>query len=81
VEGLWSPSLVHGRKKRMQKPERIADAHFVLVRRSLSPSGGASIQSYVFFKLSITSCSCRSIAFRNDEGDPVGSPSTGSECG
>jgi hypothetical protein len=72
--GFGARASCTSRKKRMQKPKRIADAHFVLVRRSLSPSGGASIQFFVFFKLGITSCSCRSIAFRNNEGDPVGRP-------
>jgi len=52
--------------------------HSVIYRigagEDLSLSGGASIQSLVFFKLSITSLLIV-VPPSNDEGDPLGSPS------
>jgi hypothetical protein len=75
VEGLWSPSLVLDSEKWQAKAHGHFHAPFnALSRRSLSLSGGASIRSYVFFKLGITSRSYRFGPPSNDEGDPLGRP-------
>jgi hypothetical protein len=77
VEGLWSPRLTHSleihRQKHTLMPKRNSSAERM---SSLSLSGGASIRSRAF-KLSITFLSNVVGCLQNDEGDPLGSPSTG----
>src|SRR5262249_39432180 len=82
VEGLWSPSLgALCEKGQAKATHNLLRSFRAPSAECLSLSGGASIRIYVLFKLSITSGSDLDLRLQNDEGDPVGSPSTGSLCG
>jgi hypothetical protein len=75
VEAFWSPAL-DSRWKIVGKSSRHIYSVIYRIPRGedLSLSGGASIQSLAFFKLSITSFDLLDSP-SNDEGDPLGSPS------
>ena len=56
VEAFWSPALAHAWKCAGKSSRHIHSGNYrVPAGEDLSLSGGASIQSLVFFKLSITS--------------------------
>jgi len=56
VEAFWSPALASRWKYAGKSSRRIYSVNYRVPRgEDLSLSGGASIQSLVFFKLSITS--------------------------
>jgi hypothetical protein len=78
VEGLWSPSLVGRVNNPMQKPTVIQQRYFSAERGGVFLSQAGPRFDLELVKLSITSgVRMSAIASRNDEGDPVGSPSTG----
>jgi hypothetical protein len=75
VEAFWSPALDSRWKTAGKSSRHISSLNYRFpASEDLSLSGGASIQSLVFFKLSITSL-LRVDLPANDEGDPLGSPS------
>ena len=63
-----------GRENCRQKQKLIASSHSVLRAGGVFLSQAGPRFDLVFFKLSITSIRIRSIASRNDEGDPLGRP-------
>jgi hypothetical protein len=75
VEAFWSPALF-SRLKIAGKSSRYINRlnYRVTAGEDLSLSGGASIQSLAFFKLSITSLVLIDSPETN-KGDPLGSPS------
>ena len=75
VEAFWSPALALSSKFAGKSNRWINSVDYrVSAGEDLSLSGGASIQSLAFFKLSITSFVLVDSP-SNDEGDPLGSPS------
>jgi hypothetical protein len=76
-KGLWSPVLHSVREIRRQKQRLFQQRHFLHAKRGGPFSLRRGLEfDQKFFKLSITfSCSFLRFRLRNDEGDPVGSPS------
>ena len=81
VEAFWSPALVSRGKYAGKSSCHVCSVNYrVSAGEDLSLSGGASIQSLVFFKLSITSCS-RRFAFKRMKATLSGRPRFELLCG